>query len=128
MERPNLDGMLLATTDPDRLHDWYADVLSPHDDIDMDGYRVLRFGVFHLLIDRRDDVGPRAGDPTRMILNFDVDDAKAVADRMDARGTEWLAPLEDRGGSLFGTAVDPDGNLVQIIQLSDEERAGMDRR
>lgn len=127
MERPNLDGMLLATTDPDRLHDWYADVLSPQDDVDMDGYRVLRLGTFHLLIDRRDDVEPKAGDPTRMILNVDVDDARAVAARMDARGTEWLAPLEDRDGSLFGTAVDPDGNYVQIIQLSDEHRAAMAR-
>ncbi|MCP3017129.1 VOC family protein [Nocardiopsis dassonvillei] len=127
MERPNLDGMLLATTDPDRLHDWYADVLSPQDDIDMDGYRVLRLGTFHLLIDRRDDVAPKAGDPTRMILNVDVDDARAVAARVDARGTGWLAPLEDRDGSLFGTAVDPDGNHVQIIQLSDEHRAAMAR-
>jgi predicted enzyme related to lactoylglutathione lyase len=127
MELPNLDSLLLATTDPDRLHAWYADVLSPQEDIGMDGYRVLRLGAFHLLIDRRDDVDPRAGDPARMILNVDVDDARAVAARANARGTEWLAPLEDRDGSLFGTAVDPDGNYVQIIQLSDEHRAAMAR-
>ncbi|WP_017569839.1 VOC family protein [Nocardiopsis halotolerans] len=127
MNRPSLDSILLATTDPDRLHDWYAAVLAPQSDSDVDGYRVLRFGVFHLLIDRRDDVGPKAGEPARMILNFDVDDARAIAARMDARGTEWLSPLEDRDGSLFGTAVDPDGNYVQIIQLSDEHRAAMER-
>ncbi|MFJ9554700.1 VOC family protein [Nocardiopsis sp. NPDC101807] len=126
MARPNLDSMLLATTDPDRLHDWYAAVLDPQADDSMDGYRILRFGAFHLLIDRRDDVGPASADPARMILNFDVDDARAVAARMDAAGTEWLAPLEDRGGSLFATAKDPDGNLVQIIQLSEEQRAEME--
>ncbi|MEE2038083.1 VOC family protein [Nocardiopsis sp. CT-R113] len=126
MNRPNLDSMLLATTDPDRLHDWYAAVLDPQADDSMDDYRVLRFGGFHLLIDRRDDVGPTAGDPTRMILNFDVGDARAVAARMDEAGTEWLAPLEDRGGSLFATAKDPDGNLVQIIQLSEKDRAAME--
>lgn len=126
MNRPSLDSMLLATTDPDRLHDWYAAVLDPQDDSDADGYRVLRFGAFHLLIDRRNDVGPKAGEPARMILNFDVDDARDIAARMDGRGTEWLAPLEDRDGSLFGTAVDPDGNYVQIIQLSDEHRAAME--
>ncbi|WAE71744.1 VOC family protein [Streptomonospora nanhaiensis] len=126
MARPNLDSMLLATTDPDRLHAWYAAVLDPRADDSMDGYRVLRFGTFHLLIDRRDDVGPVSADPSRMILNFDVDDARAVAARMDGAGTEWLAPLEDRGGSLFATAKDPDGNLVQIIQLSEEHRAEME--
>lgn len=126
MRRPHLDSMLLATTDPDRLRDWYAAVLDPQADDAMDDYRVLRFGAFHLLIDRRDDVGPAAGDPTRMILNFDVGDARAVAARMDEAGTAWVAPLEDRDGSLFATATDPDGNLVQIIQLSEKERAAME--
>jgi hypothetical protein len=37
----------------------------------------------------------------------------------------WVAALEDRDGSLFATAADPDGNYVQIIQLSDEHRAAM---
>ncbi len=91
MERPDLGGMPLATTDPDRLHDWYADVLPHQDDAGMDGYRVLRPGAFHLLVDRRDDVAPRAGDPTRVILDADVDDARAVAARVDARGSGWLA-------------------------------------
>jgi hypothetical protein len=38
--------------------------------------------------------------------------------------SDWRK-LEDRGGSLFATAIDPDGNNVQIIQLSDEDRAAM---
>ncbi|MFL1378112.1 MULTISPECIES: VOC family protein [unclassified Nocardiopsis] len=121
----NLDSMLLASTDPDRLHDWYAAALEPHSDDDVDSYRVLRFGHFHLLIDRRDDVGPKAADAARMIINFDVDDARAVAARMDELGTSWIAPLEDRDGSLFATAADPDGNYVQIIQLSEADRAAM---
>ncbi|MFE1169229.1 VOC family protein [Nocardiopsis sp. NPDC058789] len=127
MKRPNLDSMLLASTDPDRLRDWYAAVLDPVANDDMDGYRVLRFGTFHMLIDQRDDVGAEAADPTRMILNFDVGDARAVAALMDERGTEWVAPLEDRDGSLFATAKDPDGNYVQIIQMSEEALAAMER-
>jgi predicted enzyme related to lactoylglutathione lyase len=121
----NLDSMLLASTDPDRLHDWYVAALEPHSNDAVDAYRVLRFGHFHLLIDRRDDVGPKAADAARMIINFDVEDARAVAARMDELGTPWIAPLEDRGGSLFATATDPDGNYVQIIQLSEADRAAM---
>ncbi len=127
MKRPNLDSMLLASTDPDRLRDWYAAVLDPADNNSMDNYRVLRFGAFHLLIDQRSDVGPRAGDPARVILNFDVADARAVAALMDEQGTEWVAPLEDRDGSFFATAKDPDGNYVQIIQMSEEHIAAMER-
>ena len=36
-----------------------------------------------------------------------------------------MAELEDREGSLFATAQDPDGNYVQVIQLSPAERAQM---
>ncbi|WP_017587094.1 VOC family protein [Nocardiopsis ganjiahuensis] len=127
MKRPNLDSMLLASTDPDRLRDWYAAVLDPADSNTVDQYRVLRFGSFHLLIDQRPDIGAKTADPTRVILNFDVADARAVAGLMDGQGTEWVAPLEDRDGSLFATAKDPDGNYVQIIQMSEEHLAAMER-
>jgi predicted enzyme related to lactoylglutathione lyase len=125
--RPVLDSMLLASTDPDRLHAWYAGALDPAEDSKVDQYRVLRFGDFHLLIDTRDDIGDRNPEPGRVIVNFDVPDARAVAARMDELGAQWLAELEDRDGSLFATAVDPDGNYVQIIQLSEEHRAEMEK-
>jgi predicted enzyme related to lactoylglutathione lyase len=125
MAKPSLDSMLLASTDPDRLHAWYAAAFEPAEDSKMDQYHVLKFGTFYVLIDSRDDVGDRNPEPTRIILNFDVEDARAVVARLDELGTTWLAELEDREGSLFATAVDPDGNYVQIVQLSDEARAAM---
>lgn len=127
MTQPSLDSILLASTDPERLHAWYATGLEPAEDTKMDQYRVLRFGTFHVLIDSRSDIGGRNPEPGRIILNFDVADAKATAARLDELGTEWLSELEDRDGSLFGTALDPDGNYVQIIQLSDEHRAAMEQ-
>jgi predicted enzyme related to lactoylglutathione lyase len=128
MRGPVLDSLLLASRDPKRLGDWYAAALEPAEDADMDGYRVLRFGAFHLLIDRRDDVADANPEPARVILNFDVADARTVAARLDAMDVDWLAPLEDRDGSLFATAIDPDGNHVQIIELSDAHRVAMQAR
>ena len=117
--------VLLASTNPERLHDWYVTALEPEEDTKVDGYRVLTFGGFHVLIDRRDDIGDSNPEPGRVILNFDVPDARAIAARLDAMGVTWLAELEDRDGSLFATAIDPDGNYVQFIQLSPEHRAAM---
>jgi predicted enzyme related to lactoylglutathione lyase len=125
MKKPILDSILLASTDPERLHAWYATALEPEEDAKVDQYRILKFGSFHVLIDQRDDVGDRNPEPGRIILNFDVADARAIAARLDDLGATWLAELEDRDGSLFATAIDPDGNYVQIIQLSDEARAAM---
>ncbi|MEV0386595.1 VOC family protein [Nonomuraea sp. NPDC050643] len=125
MKRPVLGSLLLSSTDPDRLRTWYAAVLDPEGDTDVNGYRVLKFGDFFLFIDSRTDVADKNPEPGRVIMNFDVADARTVAARMDRAGVTWLAELEDRDGSLFATAIDPDGNYVQIIQLSEAHRGGM---
>lgn len=125
MKRPALDGMLLASADPERLSRWYVAALDPEADTVAGDYRVLTFGGFHLIVDTRSDISDKNPEPGRFILNFDVADARAVAARMNGLGVSWLAELEDRDGSLFATAIDPDGNYVQIIQLSEEHRAAM---
>ncbi|MFC4111561.1 VOC family protein [Nonomuraea zeae] len=125
MKRPVLGSLLLASTDPERLRDWYAATLDPEESADVNGYRVLKFGDFYLFIDTRADVTGRNPEPGRTILNFDVPDARDVAARMESAGVSWLAEIEDRDGSLFATAIDPDGNYVQIIQLSDAHRQAM---
>jgi predicted enzyme related to lactoylglutathione lyase len=118
-----LMSLMLASQDPDRLHSWYTAVLPPETDDKQDQYRILGYGGFYLFLDRRSDVGERTAEPGRVVLNFDVADARAFADWVDHVGGRWEAPLEDREGSLFATAVDPDGNYVQVIQLSDEHKA-----
>jgi uncharacterized glyoxalase superfamily protein PhnB len=123
--KSSLGSILLASTDPERLRAWYAAALSPDEESTVDQYRILKFGDFYVLIDSRSDITDKNPEPGRMILNFDVDDARAVAARLDEMGVSWVAALEDRDGSLFGTVTDPDGNYVQIIQLSEEARAAM---
>ncbi|GAA1760801.1 MULTISPECIES: VOC family protein [Streptomonospora] len=120
-----LDGMLLASRDPERLRAWYASALEPQEEFEQDQYRMLKFRTFYLVIDHRDDVAATNPDPARVVLNFDVEDARAAVKRMEQAGTRWVAPLEDRDGSLFATATDPDGNYVQVIQLSEEHRNAM---
>ncbi|MFN2483544.1 MAG: VOC family protein [Candidatus Limnocylindria bacterium] len=127
MPRAALNSMLISSRDPKRLGAWYAEAFGPEEDNEMDGYRMMKFGEFMLVIDTRDDIGDRNPEPGRMILNFDTDDAQALVERLDRAGVEWLAPIEDRGdGDLFATAIDPDGNYVQVIQISEESRRAME--
>lgn len=128
MTGTSLNSMLLASADPDRLRSWYVAALQPQENTEMDQYRVLRFDTFYLMIDSRADVGDKNPEPGRVILNFEVPDARAAVTRIDELGGAWLAELEDRDGSLFATAIDPDGNYVQIIQLSEEHRAAMTQK
>lgn len=60
MTTPTIGSLLLSSTDPVRLRDWYAAAF----DLKVDrtpgepGYDVLDFGGFYFLIYRRDDIGP----------------------------------------------------------------------
>ena len=122
MATPALGSILLGTTNPDRLRDWYAAALAPGDSGEAftevtPTMFACTFGDTSLLIDGRDDVADQNSAPGRVILNFHVDDARATADHLNALGVTWLVELEEREGGLFGTLVDPDGNYVQIIQL-----------
>ena len=122
-----LGGLLLSSTQPERLGEWYVAALAPDEDTKVEQYRILGFAGVHVLIDSRDDVSETNPEPGRLILNFDVPDARAAVARIDALGSPWLAPLEDRDGSLFATTVDPDGNYVQLIELSEKERAALSK-
>ena len=122
---PTLGSILLGTTDPVRLRDWYAAAFAAGDD---DGFKEVTptlfactFGDTSLLIDGRGDVADTSADPGRVILNFHVDDARATAARLDELGVTWLVELEEHDGGLFGTLLDPDGNYVQIIQRDEGE-------
>lgn len=122
-----ISSLLLSSTDPIRLRDWYVAAFDPKVERTPGepGYDVLNFGGFHVFIDSRDDVTATSKEPGRVILNLDVDDAAATAARISELGGRWLAELEDRDGNLFATAVDPDGNYVQLIQLSATHRAAV---
>jgi predicted enzyme related to lactoylglutathione lyase len=111
-----LGSILLASTDPERLRAWYAEVF----DAPPDGDGFIRFGDVGVLIDGRDDVADRSAEPARVILNFHVDDAKAAAARMADAGATITVEPEWRGQAWFATALDPDGNTIQVIEMGDE--------
>jgi catechol 2,3-dioxygenase-like lactoylglutathione lyase family enzyme len=123
---PAIGSILLASTDPGRLRGWYERAFGVT--ADTDGF--LRFGETDLLVDGRDDVVATAVEPARVILSLHVDDAEATARHLDAAGVTWLAPLEyrEQAGAWFGTVLDPDGNYVQIIELTPAYWAGRQQR
>lgn len=108
-------SILLGSTEPARLREWYRKALAP----DHQGDGPIRLGEFLLVIEHRDDVAPDSQEPGRIILNFHVDDFDAMAAQLGAAGVSWLVPIADRPGGRFGTFADPDGNYLQIIQLKD---------
>jgi catechol 2,3-dioxygenase-like lactoylglutathione lyase family enzyme len=110
---PAPGSILLGTTRPTELREWYRKAFAP----EQGGDGPLDLGGFLLIVDRRDDVATSNGEPGRMILNFHVEDFAAMEAQLRDAGVEWMLPVEDRPGGIFGTFEDPDGNWLQIIQL-----------
>ncbi|GAA4976912.1 putative enzyme related to lactoylglutathione lyase [Nonomuraea thailandensis] len=106
-------SLLLGSTQPEELREWYRNALAP----EHQGEGPLDLGGFLLVIERRDDVEAKNDEPGRSILNFHVDDFDAAEKQLHAAGVDWLLPVEDRPFGRFGTFADPDGNYLQIIQL-----------
>jgi predicted enzyme related to lactoylglutathione lyase len=127
MAAPSLGSMLLSSTNPERLRDWYVNAFSVKSErtAGEPAYDVLDFDGFYVMLDRRADIGALNPEPGRLILNLEVSGARDIVARLDELGTKWHSPLEDRDGSLFATAIDPDGNYVQLVDLSDEAKAAM---
>ncbi len=113
---PAIGSVLLASTDPDRLRAWYERAFGVS--ADADGF--LRLGGVGLLVDGRDDVAAETAEPARVILNVHVGDAQETARQLDAMTVTWVAELgyREQAGAWFGTVLDPDGNYVQIIELT----------
>ena len=113
---PFISSILLASTDPGRLREWYQRAFGV---ATVDGF--LGFGEVGMLIVPGDDVQPRTQEPGRVIINVNVPDAKAAATHLDSMGVSWVAELEYRepDGLWFATAHDPDGNYVQIIEVTE---------
>jgi len=117
MRTPSLNSLLLGSTDPGRLRDWYATALDAR--ADPDGF--VQFGPVAVLMDQRGDVAPTAVEPGRVVLNYHVTDIQAHGRHLDELGAEWVSPIEYREAGLwFGTVRDPDGNYVQLIETTPE--------
>ncbi len=116
MQTPILGSILLGSTNPERLQAWYQAALTPQHT--PDGFMIM--GGVNVLIDSRDDISDTNPEPGRVLLNFHVDDARATAAHLNTLGVAWLVELEERSDGLFSTLIDPDGNYIQIIQLTEE--------
>lgn len=109
----SLRSILIGTTQPERLREWYRATLAP----EHVGDGPFDFGGFRLVIDGRTDIASRNPESDRLILNFNVDDFDAAVNDLAESGVEWIAPPEVRATGRFATFADPDGNYLQLVSL-----------
>lgn len=77
---------------------------------------IVEVGDVELRFIPRVDVPGAPAEPTRLILNFHVDDIRATEARLVSMQVTWVRELECAPFGIIGTVVDSDGNYVQIIE------------
>lgn len=123
-KNPHVGGIVLGSTDPARLWEWYRTAFAP--EAEKSGPALgLEVGGTYLIFESRNDVGRKSVEPGRVIVNFQVDDIRAAEKHLNATlNARWVRPVEDPSfaegeGVLLATLEDPDGNYVQLYETRD---------
>ena len=102
--------------DPDRLTEFYRDVVGlPHDE-NSGGFAISESALF--AVDGHSEISGPTKEPARVLINFFVDDLDAEKTRLKAAGIEFIRSQDkEEWGGTFSTFVDADGNYVQLAQM-----------
>jgi predicted enzyme related to lactoylglutathione lyase len=113
-----LRKVVLGSRTPRRAGAWYRRALGLPDAGagSKAGDEVLTAGDVELHIVYRPHVAAAATEPIRAVLNFVVDDIRAVEARLVAMDAIWVREVERTPSGMIATVLDVDGNYVQIIE------------
>jgi predicted enzyme related to lactoylglutathione lyase len=109
--------LLLGSQDPQRLGDFYRDVIGLEQLPSAHHIVFALPGGVKLRIIEHSEVGPKNPEPGRMQLNLFVADTRAELARIRRHGvTVVREPAQMAWGGWLVTLEDPDGNYVQLIE------------
>ena len=111
-------GLTLWTSDLDRMFLFYQDVLrlplhSRHED-----FISFELGDVRFNIGLHDRVEGSSKDAFRFMPHLGVDDIHAAASWLRESGVDFIRqPEQESWGGWVATFKDPDGNILQLLQL-----------
>ena len=110
-------GVTLWTDDLERLVEFYRNTLglvlrSHHGD-----FANFDFGDVRLNLGLHDDVHGQSRDPYRIMVHLGVRDIHGMHRRLSDRGVQFIRqPEQEHWGGWVATFLDPDGNVLQLLQ------------
>ncbi len=113
-----LVGVTLWTADLERMFRFYHDTLrlplhSRHED-----FIAFQLGDLRFNLGLHNQVQGASRDPFRVMPHLGVDDIHQEYQRLEEEGVEFIRPPEqEHWGGWIATFKDPDGNILQMLQL-----------
>mgnify|MGYP001159689946 CR=1 FL=1 len=111
-------GVTIWTDNLEAMFSFYHETLrlplhSRHED-----FIAFRLGEVRFNIGLHDQVRGASQDPFRLMPHLGVDDIHQEARRLKEQGVEFIRPSEqEQWGGWVATFKDPDGNVLQLLQL-----------
>ena len=115
MAELNLNNVMIGSSQPDVLGEFYARVLDRPADMKEEGWHSWQIGSNGLSVGEHSEVKGQAKEPQRLIMNFETKDVKAEFDRIAATGATVVKEPYDIQGMWIATFADPDGNYFQLM-------------
>ncbi len=117
-----LDGVLLSTSNSTKLADFYKDVVGIKCtnvwEMGEKGETVYEFASVQLYINPHSKVKGKSKDPSRYMLNFEVDDIEKEVKRLKKAKVKMVQDIYHiEGYGLIATFADVDGNYFQLVQV-----------
>ncbi|MBI5032576.1 MAG: VOC family protein [Chloroflexi bacterium] len=115
----DLNVVSVNVTDWARARKFYHETLGLPIAAEIDGVGWLELGLpnqTHFALNRWDGPEPAPTNSGNATVVFGVDDARAVMDKLRAKGVRCEEVVEIPGMVIYGTFYDPDGNRLQVAQ------------
>ena len=110
-------GVIIWTEDLERLVAFYQGTLGLKPHSQRPDFVAFKFGDVRLSIGRHGSVKGQARDPYRIMVNLGTQDIHRDYQRLSQQGVQFIRPPEqERWGGWIATFLDPDGNILQLLQ------------
>ena len=111
-------GVTFWTGGLERMFSFYNDVLRLPLHSRREDFIAFELGEVRFNIGLHNEVSGQSKDPFRFMPHLGVDDIHAEALRLAEAGVEFIRqPEQETWGGWVATFKDPDGNVLQLLQL-----------
>jgi predicted enzyme related to lactoylglutathione lyase len=110
-------GVTVWTDDLERLLGFYRDTLGLRLRSRKGDWANFEWGSLRLNLGLHGGVKGRANDPYRIMITFGVSGIHDEYHRLKGQGVEFIrVPEQEHWGGWVATFLDPDGNILQMMQ------------
>lgn len=118
-------GVTFCVSDLTRVKRFYQETLGLEMKYEYPSYAGFECGGVEIGLTPRLEKGKRVG-PLSPPVVFLVDDAQKVCNKLKRKGVKFTEDLhEEQWGSRKATFTDPDGNILEIVQMDWEKYFAM---